>query len=338
MRTRTACGRWLLTLSMFISLVACGDSSAPRSGEDSSDDRDESADPSSSRDDSDDDEKEEKEEEDELPSSTRKDGGSARLDAGSRTGDTRASDAATQSGPRSDASKQGSASDDAGVVAAPPAPEDAAVTSESPCPSNGDPCKVLPLGDSITFGIGYAGGYRVELFKRATLANQKLTFVGSVQNGPSMVESKAFPRRNEGHSGWTIEQIAGLVPMPALQDGADIVLLMAGTNDVNLRRDLANAPKRLGSLIDALAKADDHMLIVVAQLTPLSSNSAAIEAYNRALPALVQERAAQGKHVLLVDMNSGFPANALGDGVHPNQKGYEWMAGVWYEAIKGALR
>ena len=36
----------------------------------------------------------------------------------------------------------------------------------NPCPSNGDPCKVLPLGDSITFGINYEGSYRVELFKR----------------------------------------------------------------------------------------------------------------------------------------------------------------------------
>jgi lysophospholipase L1-like esterase len=41
--------------------------------------------------------------------------------------------------------------------------------------------------------------------------------------------------------------------------------------------------------------------------------------------------------VLLVDMFTGFPQSELGDGVHPNQQGYERMAGVWYEAIRDVL-
>src|SRR5690606_34614962 len=35
-----------------------------------------------------------------------------------------------------------------------------------PCPETG-PCKVLPLGDSITVGLGVGGGDRVELVGRA---------------------------------------------------------------------------------------------------------------------------------------------------------------------------
>jgi lysophospholipase L1-like esterase len=71
---------------------------------------------------------------------------------------------------------------------------------------------------------------------------------------------------------------------------------------------------------------------VVAKLTPLSSSNA-VQTYNAALPAVVQERAAAGKHVVLVDQFTGFPTSQLGDGIHPNQQGYERMAGVWYQAI-----
>jgi lysophospholipase L1-like esterase len=41
--------------------------------------------------------------------------------------------------------------------------------------------------------------------------------------------------------------------------------------------------------------------------------------------------------VVLVDMFTGFAVSMLGDGVHPNQQGYEHMAGIWYTAIAGVL-
>lgn len=221
---------------------------------------------------------------------------------------------------------------------------DAALGGYSPCPSNGDPCKILPLGDSITDGFGYAGGYRVALFARAQAAMQRITFVGSLQNGPSTVAGASFPRNHQGHPGWTIDRVASLVPRPALESAPDIVLLMAGTNDVNFSSDLANAPNRLGAMIDAISAANERALIVVAQLTPLEESffnpgaGASVETFNRALPAVVESRVAMGKHVMLVDMHTGFPDGGLGDGVHPNQQGYEWMANVWYAAIAGVLR
>lgn len=218
---------------------------------------------------------------------------------------------------------------------------DAASAGYTPCPDS-EPCKILPLGDSITYGIGYAGGYRVELFRKASADKKRITFVGSLQNGPAMVNGESFPKSNEGHSGWTISRIADLVPTPALEDEPHIVLLMAGTNDVNLSSDLANAPKRLGALIDELIAADANTLIIVAQITPLTSRgqgaTSPVTAFNAALPELVATRANAGKHVLLVDMNKDFPMGALGDGVHPNRMGYEWMAGVWYRTLSPFLR
>jgi lysophospholipase L1-like esterase len=200
-----------------------------------------------------------------------------------------------------------------------------------------DVCKILPLGDSITYGIGFDGGYRVELFKSANSAGKKITFTGSLANGPSMVDGALFPRNNEGHSGWKIDQLVPLIPMPALATPPHIVLLMIGTNDIAQNDDLANAPKRLGALLDKLAMNAPDALIVLATLIPLNS-SKAVETYNAALPELVNKRAAAGMHIQLIDQFKGFPTSELGDGVHPNQQGYKRMAGVWYAAISGLLR
>jgi lysophospholipase L1-like esterase len=206
-----------------------------------------------------------------------------------------------------------------------------------PCPATGEPCRILPLGDSITFGLGYAGGYRVELFRRAHADGKSITFTGSLSNGPSMVDGEPFPRRNEGHSGWKIDQVADLIPSPALQELPHIVLLMIGTNDVAQNDELANAPERLDALIDRLVTNVPDALIVVATIPPLSFGGNGIESYNAAIPARVEARAAAGEHVLLVDVFTGFPTSELGDGVHPNQRGYERIAGVWYEAIADVL-
>ncbi len=208
--------------------------------------------------------------------------------------------------------------------------------SFDPCPASGD-CKVLPLGDSITDGFNVAGGYRIELFRRARGAGKRMTFVGSLVNGPTTVDGVTFPRNHEGHSGSTIDQIAGLVPSPATSSSPNVVLLMAGTNDMYGTG--SGASQRLDALLGKLVSAAPNALIVVAQLTPLgdSSRESLVRTFNAALPAIVNARRAQGQHVVLVDMHTGFPTSELADGTHPNSAGYARMAGVWYAAISSYL-
>lgn len=204
----------------------------------------------------------------------------------------------------------------------------------NPCPTNGDPCRILPLGDSITFGINQEGSYRIELFRKAQTAMQKITYTGTLQNGPMSVDGVTFPRRYEATSGITIDGISSQITRNnTLNMPCDIILVHIGTNDMYMS-DPAGAPQRLGMLLDKLIAGMPNALIVVAKIIPLQSGTAAVTTFNNAIPGIIQTRAAAGKHVMLVDMNTGFPSSGMSsDRVHPNASGYAWMGGVWYDAI-----
>src|SRR5215471_17654223 len=61
--------------------------------------------------------------------------------------------------------------------------------------------KIMPLGDSITYGEGSTtgAGYRLQLWNELRARGFPVEFVGSVQTGPT-----SFDRENEGLPGWTI--------------------------------------------------------------------------------------------------------------------------------------
>lgn len=204
----------------------------------------------------------------------------------------------------------------------------------SPCPTEG-PCKILPLGDSITDGFGTPGGYRIELFRLSLNDGHALTFVGDKENGPEMVDGIPFPRSHEGVSGETVEQIAARIPDPGLNEPPHIVLLHAGTND--MWGPPEGAETRLGALIDELIAEAPDALIIVSNIIPWPDMSAKVASYNSALVGVVQERIDAGAHVIFVDQFEGFPEEQLADGIHPNEAGYATMAGKWYEAIESYL-
>ena len=220
----------------------------------------------------------------------------------------------------------------------------------NPCPTSGSPCKILPFGDSITRGVKSSddAGYRSQLFKLIVAAKQKVTFTGSLTNGPTTVSGQTFPRMHEGHPGWTIDPgynmisssyggISSLVPSPALNGNPNIILLHIGTNDL-FARDTANMSTRLEALIDKIAANAPSALIVLAQITPRGTTDAALTTYNSRIPGIVQSHAAKGQHIIGVDMSKlPVPSDLNSDGTHPNDQGYAYMAGIWYAAIKDLL-
>jgi lysophospholipase L1-like esterase len=285
---------------------------------------------------------------------------------GSATGGSATGGSATGSSPQGgtrDGGQGGSGGSDSGADASVDRATDSpAILPDggdefAPCPSDGTACKIMPLGDSITDGVGSSGGgYRVELFKQSLTNNQSVTFVGRNLNGPTSVtvsgQTKPFPRNHEGYSGYTIDTGGGRTGISTLVDAGisasvpHIVLLMIGTNDVNISLDLTNAPTRLGALLDRIAKDAPKALIVVAKLVPTTNDTTntRVRTYNDAIPGLVQTRAAAGKHIVMVDMYTAFTSNTsyktalMNDELHPKDAGYAVMAQTWYAALKSYLR
>jgi lysophospholipase L1-like esterase len=208
----------------------------------------------------------------------------------------------------------------------------------NPCPTNGDPCKILPIGDSITFGINQEGSYRIELFHKALQAMQKITYTGTLQNGPTTVDGMTFPRRYEATSGITINGISSQITNnKTLNMPSDIMIVHIGTNDMYMNTSTANptdAPKNLGLLLDKLFAAQPNALIVVCKIIPLSLASSAVTTYNNAIPGVIATRNAAGAHIIIVDLNTGFPAGDISsDNVHPNVMGYAWMGDKLYDTL-----
>lgn len=201
---------------------------------------------------------------------------------------------------------------------------------KDPIPS--DPIKIMPLGDSITDGITVVGAYRIKLWKNIISNGFTADFVGSASNGPAELGDK----NHEGHSGWRIDQIDANINAWMDTSKPKIVLLHIGTNDISQKYDVANAPNRLGSLIDKIcAKLPSGGKLYVAKLIPLSY--ADVKNYNTQISTVVQNKANQGKPVYIVDMFSALTTADLADGVHPNLTGYNKMADVWYNAIRNDL-
>lgn len=194
--------------------------------------------------------------------------------------------------------------------------------------SNGG-VRVMPLGDSITDGMGVPGGYRINLWSKLVAGGYKVDFVGSLSNGPASLGD----HDHEGHSGWTIAQIDSNITNWLRTYKPHTVLLHIGTNDM-YGSDPGGAPSRLSTLLDHITTQAPDAELFVATIIPLSMSNSAVQTFNAKVPGIVQTRAAAGKRVHLVQMYGALTTSDLADGVHPNAGGYAKMATVWYDALR----
>lgn len=195
--------------------------------------------------------------------------------------------------------------------------------------------RLMPVGDSITYGVGSSdsNGYRDELWDSLSEVVLELDFVGSNRSG-SMSDTD--------HNGWrgaVINEIANVAVPDAASMRPNVVTLMAGTNDIQKDQDVAGAPARLGELIDKLRAASPGVAIVVATLVPVKGDAPAQErrnTYNEAVRSLVADRQGSGQKVTLAEMGPMTDA-MMADRLHPNDVGYDYMAGEFDDAVLAML-
>jgi lysophospholipase L1-like esterase len=196
------------------------------------------------------------------------------------------------------------------------------------------PIRIMPLGDSITMGIGSAtmSSYRIDLQNRLRRAGMSVDFVGSQRHGsPATADLD-----HEGHSGWTIAQIAAQANDWLATYQPNAVLLQIGTNDLRTPAGSVGATGRLSALIDQLKAAAPAAQIFVAKVTGTKSVWAAAQqkrtdAFNAKVPGIV---AGKGARVHLVDQST-VKGIDIRDGLHPNDFGFAKMSWNWYRALAG---
>ncbi|KAF5619593.1 lipolytic G-D-S-L family [Fusarium tjaetaba] len=204
--------------------------------------------------------------------------------------------------------------------------------------NKGTELRILPVGDSITVGYlsdrkgGDGNGYRGQLKK--DLSGDKVVFAGTESSGTMTDGNYA------AWSGKTIQYISDHVD-PSLKQRPNIILLAAGTNDMNPNHGISkegNDPKgaadRLGKLIDKMVKACPDATILVAMIinTCDEKQSPATKEFQKLVPGVVKSRHDDGKHVLAVDFTT-FKTSDLQDCIHPTNDGYKLMGDYWYSFI-----
>jgi lysophospholipase L1-like esterase len=194
--------------------------------------------------------------------------------------------------------------------------------------------RIMPLGDSITAGYRSTtnNGYRQDLVTALSSQVGTIDMVGTLNDGPMGDPD------HEGHSGYRIDQIASLTNAALNSYKPNVVLLMAGINDLGQGYEVSTAPNRLASLIDQILAAEPDATVLVAKLivNATASVEAEVVTFNDALPAIVNSRASAGEHVYLVD-TSAITTSDLEDGLHPNDTGYQLLANAWDGAIETVI-
>jgi lysophospholipase L1-like esterase len=196
------------------------------------------------------------------------------------------------------------------------------------------PIKIMPLGDSITYGTpnpGY-GGYRHALGTLLKNDGHAVDFVGSEHSGNGVI----LGPDNEGHPGWTIQQIKnGIDTNRWLETGEpDLILLHIGTNDIRLGN-AASAPGYLSALLDDILMRLPRTHVIVAQIIPFRQGPGkSHQSYNDSIPQIV---ASKGLRVSLVDMRNILSPSDYADVLHPNAGGYDKMARAWEAGIRAVL-
>ncbi|CAG7557469.1 unnamed protein product [Fusarium equiseti] len=191
--------------------------------------------------------------------------------------------------------------------------------------------RVLPLGDSITKGTGSTGivGYRLPLRQKILAQGAKVNMVGTLKNG-NMVDA-----HHEGHSGKLLSDINGYWQTP-MKAKPNVVLIHAGTNNMDRGIDLDIADKIMADIVDGIFKLSSDVTILLAPV--IWANDAKMQAntdkFNPKIRALIAARQKSGKKILEVPID--IKKADLGDSKHPNDDGYEKMADAWLKGILAA--
>jgi lysophospholipase L1-like esterase len=236
------------------------------------------------------------------------------------------------------------------------------------------------LGDSITKGAGdpapSLSGFRAQLFDDLNKAGIKYQFVGctTVNSNQEMIASGQ--QYHNGYGSYRIDQIRkNLDGVQGVGGGdanvggywltggngtnrdavdPDIVIILAGTNDLGQNAQEPDLEKRMSDLLAWFKENRPQAQVFVGTVPPRGPNKPGFETYNPAVVTfntwITSDVATRGGNFHLVDIYSIFvdasgqakaPGSSDGiflqDGIHPTHQGYVAMGDAWFAAISPLL-
>lgn len=216
---------------------------------------------------------------------------------------------------------------------------------------------IMPIGDSITFGLGEDGGYRKYLDYALKTKDISFDMVGPEgKNSDSFTYNGQFCQYDGNHAGYSGFTIKQQYPIPSWGENGllerlkkkdavknakpDIVLLIIGTNDMTANRNLSDCEKDLHMLIDyILGDMPEGGVIFmgsIPEFTAYGGNAQRVGNYNNTVKKVAES---YGDNVRFADVHGSLNgmADMSNDNLHPSGKGYEKMGKFWAEVIEEYL-
>jgi len=202
--------------------------------------------------------------------------------------------------------------------------------------------RIMPFGDSITYGDSYEDGenprpssvreaYRSHLYYKLRDINYSADFVGSLVAGESV--SPSFDPDNEGHPGWSSYRLADSTVEFLEKNPPNVMLIHAGSND---HSDNIHGVENILNWIDYYeVQSQTKITVVLALIINKKEYESLITRFNDRLRDMANQRIAKGDSIVVVDMenDAGLNHSDYADNTHPNSRGYDKMANVWFSSI-----
>jgi hypothetical protein len=223
------------------------------------------------------------------------------------------------------------------------------------CPS---PLRILPAGDSITYGEGSTGsgsdgtggGYRGLLLTDLTNAGYTIDYVGP-EASPANV---GFDNHHAGFPGVETRYLEvrifnWLKNLDTAGTPADVILLHIGTNNITSNNTTTTDLNNLLEEIDRYEQTYSRsVMVILAQIINRNCDSVQTNCatkkqqtidYDNNIATMVQTRITNGDKLRLVDMRNDTgldydpPSPHFFDDKHPNNTGYDLMTTVWFDEL-----
>ncbi|KAL2818004.1 SGNH hydrolase-type esterase domain-containing protein [Aspergillus granulosus] len=199
----------------------------------------------------------------------------------------------------------------------------------------------MPLGGSITYGVGSSdgNGYRKILQDMLISRDYPTEMVGS-RNSGSMTNNA-----NEGWRGRRIDQIQDKAIRSTTRLLPNVFTVNAGSNDCLQDFEIDSAGARLDALLEdlwAIGLPDATVILSTLLVAADDTTNERVLRVNEQIRELVAKKGStKGKNIVLADMysNAGGPqlGDLVDDGIHPNDGGYVKMARIWADSIDKAV-